>query len=123
VFDAMVGSFFIMLLAMVVFWYIYFKKRNESLGRWPLLIMVGAAPFGFIALETGWMVTEFGRQPWIAQAYMRVAQAVTPRGGIGVILLLFLLVYLALTAGLLLLLLRHSPPRTGAPQAVEARHG
>jgi cytochrome bd ubiquinol oxidase subunit I len=122
VFDAMVGSFFIMLLAMIVFWYLYFRKRGQPLGRWPLLIMLVAAPFGLIALETGWMTTEFGRQPWIAQAYMRVAQAVTPRQGIGLILLVFLLVSLALTAGLFLLLLRRSPPRTGTPQAVEARN-
>jgi hypothetical protein len=37
---------------------------------------------------------------------MRTSEAATPREGVGFILLVFILVYIALTAGLALLLLR-----------------
>ena len=60
---------------------------------------------GFIAIEAGWFVTEFGRQPWIVWGIMRVDEAATPQEGVVVLLVVFSLVYVALTAGLLLLLL------------------
>ena len=37
-------------------------------------------PLGFIAIEAGWLVTEWGRQPWIVHGVMRTAEAVTPVG-------------------------------------------
>lgn len=61
-----------------------------------------------VALESGWLVTEFGRQPWIIQGHMRVAEGATTNSGIGIVLFLFLIVYLALTAGLLKMLLKRS---------------
>ena len=33
---------------------------------------------GFVSLEAGWLVTEWGRQPWIVRGLMRTADAVTP---------------------------------------------
>jgi cytochrome d ubiquinol oxidase subunit I len=53
----------------------------------------------------GWFVTEFGRQPWILWQIMRVDEAATPQEGVVFLLIVFSLVYVALTAGLLLLLL------------------
>jgi cytochrome d ubiquinol oxidase subunit I len=78
-------------------------------GKWPLRALLVASPFGIIALESGWLVTEFGRQPWIVQGYMRVAEGATPSAGIDVVFLVFLLVYIALTVGLLKMLLWPSP--------------
>ncbi|MBI5033058.1 MAG: cytochrome ubiquinol oxidase subunit I [Chloroflexi bacterium] len=121
-FDSMVGSFFIMLLALGWFWWIRWRKHDVPLNRLPLLAILVASPFGLIALEMGWFVTEFGRQPWIAANTMRVAEAVTPRSEVGLVLVLFLLVYLALTIGLLFLLLRPTPARTGVPTPAEAHH-
>jgi len=77
---------------------------------------------GLVALQSGWMVTEFGRQPWVVVGYLRVSEGVTTQSGIPEAFFLFLLVYLALTAGLLWLLLRPAPPRTGVPH-VETLHG
>jgi cytochrome d ubiquinol oxidase subunit I len=86
---------------------------------WLLLV---ASPFGFVALESGWLVTEFGRQPWIATGYMRVAAAATPRGGIAWVFLAFLAVYVALTVGLVRLLLHRQPVETGNPAHQFRRH-
>ena len=117
-FDLMVGSFTLMLLATVWFWWRRWRERAVPAGRCLLRALVAAAPLGFVALESGWMVTEFGRQPWVVQGYLRTAEGVTPRSGIDVIFVAFLLVYIALTAGLLWLLLRGPfTPRTGNPVA------
>ena len=104
-FDLMVASFFIMLAAAVWFWWLRWRRREVPLDKWPLRALLLASPFGMIALESGWLVTEFGRQPWIAHGYMRVAEGVTPQTGIGLVFFTFVVVYLALTAGLLKLLL------------------
>ena len=44
---------------------------------------------GFVAIEAGWFVTEFGRQPWIIYHVMETSGGVTPRQGIWVLLLVF----------------------------------
>jgi len=56
------------------------RRRRRDLGPWPrpvLLALVAASPLGFVALEAGWLVTEWGRQPWIVRGYLRTADAVT----------------------------------------------
>jgi cytochrome bd ubiquinol oxidase subunit I len=108
-FDLMVASFFIMLAAAVWFWWLRWRRREVPPDRWPLRALLLASPFGMIALESGWLVTEFGRQPWIARGHMRVAEGVTPQTSIGLVLFTFLFLYLALTVGLLILLMRPAP--------------
>ena len=73
-----------------------------------LVLIAATLPLGFVAIEMGWFVTEFGRQPWIVWQVMRVSEAATPQDGVVLSLLLLSLVYIALTAGLLLLLLAPS---------------
>jgi cytochrome d ubiquinol oxidase subunit I len=102
-FDLMVGSFFIMSVAAGLYWWSWLRKRPCS--RLLLTIILFAAPFGIIALESGWFVTEFGRQPWAVAGIMRVADAVTPNPGVVILLFIVAIVYLVLTFGLLKLLL------------------
>lgn len=75
-----------------------FKKR--SLPDSPLLLRALAvvAPFGFIATEAGWTVTEVGRQPWVVSGLLKTADAVTPMPGLVVPAVLFALLYLLLGA-------------------------
>ena len=47
-------------------------------ARWFLRPIGYAWPLGFIAILCGWMVTETGRQPWIATGILRTADAVSP---------------------------------------------
>jgi cytochrome bd ubiquinol oxidase subunit I len=81
-----------------------------------------AGPASFVAIETGWIVTEVGRQPWIVQGVMRTADAVTTRPGIGLHLAATVGVYvlLAFACTKLLLQLARSPrgpvdPETRSP--------
>jgi cytochrome bd ubiquinol oxidase subunit I len=47
---------------------------EKWLLRWWMLMM----PSGFIALLSGWFVTEIGRQPYVAYGILRTAQSVSP---------------------------------------------
>jgi cytochrome d ubiquinol oxidase subunit I len=82
-------------------------------SRWFLRAVVLATPLGFIAIETGWIVTEVGRQPWIIYGVMRTSEAVTPMSGLMVPLVTFTILYIflaAITAWLLLRQVVASPP-------------
>ena len=74
--------------------------------NWFLKLFVIATPFGFIAVEAGWTVTEVGRQPWIIQGIMRTSDAVTPMPGIHYSFYLFTLVYFTLSVAVVFLLSR-----------------
>ncbi len=62
-----------------------------------LRILAISTPLGFLAIETGWVVTEVGRQPWIIYGIMKTKDAVTPMPGLIVPMLLFSFVYLFLS--------------------------
>jgi len=105
-FDLMVGAFFLMALAAAWFWWRRWRSGDFPADRKLLAAVLVASPFGMIALESGWLVTEFGRQPWAVMNHMRVAQGATPAPGIALVFFLFLAVYLLLSVGLLKTLLR-----------------
>jgi len=68
-------------------------------SRWFLRSMVLAGPAAIVALETGWITTEVGRQPWIVHGVMRTEDAVTDAGYIWVTLTVLVVVYAAMTFG------------------------
>ncbi len=62
-----------------------------------LKVLVACIPLGFIAIESGWVVTEVGRQPWIIYGFMRTSEALTPRPGVIYSLALYALIYALLS--------------------------
>jgi cytochrome bd ubiquinol oxidase subunit I len=70
-------------------------RRRLADARWFLRPLQHGWPVGFVALIAGWVVTETGRQPWIAHGILRTADAVSPVTGlqVAVSLTLFVLVY------------------------------
>jgi cytochrome d ubiquinol oxidase subunit I len=72
------------------------RRRDLARTRWLLVALAIATPFGFIATEAGWIVTEVGRQPWVVQGLLRTRDAVTPMPGLVVPMLLFTLLYAGL---------------------------
>lgn len=83
-----------------------FWKKQWLTKTWFLKIFVAAIPFGYIALEAGWTVTEVGRQPWIIYGIMKTIDAVTPMPGIQYSFYFFTLVFLSLSLVIIFLLLR-----------------
>ncbi len=62
-FRIMVASGFIMLAIFLLAFY-YNARRQIEQKRWLLWIIVLAIPLPWVAIETGWFVAEYGRQPW-----------------------------------------------------------
>lgn len=125
-FQIMVACGFAMMA--VAFWatWRYLRgRRNQTWlnSKWFLRLLVVAAPLGFIAIETGWVVTEVGRQPWIIHGVMRTSEAVTPMPGLVVPFMTFTVLYIFLAAITVWLLLRQvaASPKAPEPQAREAQ--
>jgi len=95
-FQIMVGiGVFLFLLGLWATWS-YVRRRALPASRWFLRLLIIAAPLGFLGIETGWFVTEVGRQPWIIYGVMRTKDAVTPMTGLTVPFALFTLLYFLL---------------------------
>ena len=56
-------------------------------------------PLSILAMETGWVVTEVGRQPWIVHGYMRTTEAVTQAPGVWNLFCATLAIYLVIGVG------------------------
>jgi cytochrome d ubiquinol oxidase subunit I len=84
-----------------LFW---ISRRRHLEPRWLQLVVLLAAPLGFVALEAGWVLTEVGRQPWVVYGVMRTAAGVTPRDDVAYTFFGFTIVYLALGIALIALL-------------------
>jgi cytochrome d ubiquinol oxidase subunit I len=97
-FQAMVGLGSGM--ALVALWAAWSAWRRRPLASERMLLraLVLVAPFGFLATECGWIVTEVGRQPWVVKGLMRTSAAVTPMPGLVVPMAGFTLLYLGLGA-------------------------
>jgi cytochrome bd ubiquinol oxidase subunit I len=115
-----------MLVALWGSWrYLRGRRRGHNWldSKWFLRVLVATAPLGFIAIETGWTVTEVGRQPWIIYGVMRTSEAVTPMPGLIVPFITFTLLYIFLALVTVFLLLRQvaASPRNPEPRGKEAR--
>ncbi|HZT56039.1 MAG TPA: cytochrome ubiquinol oxidase subunit I, partial [Burkholderiaceae bacterium] len=71
------GMFFILL--MVAFFWLSARRRLDA-HPWLLRVAVWAIPLPWIAIEAGWLVAEFGRQPWIIEGVLPTAVAVSNLG-------------------------------------------
>jgi cytochrome d ubiquinol oxidase subunit I len=106
-FDGMVGlGTFIGLMA-AAFWLLAIRRRSVPTRRLLLLGLVAAGPASVLAMEAGWFVTEFGRQPWVVYGIMRTSEAATTAPALGLTFAIFIAIYagLAIATGRLLLTL------------------
>jgi cytochrome bd ubiquinol oxidase subunit I len=62
-FRIMVGAGMLMLILFILAFY-YNAKRNVEKKRWLLKFAILCMPLPWIAAECGWIVAEYGRQPW-----------------------------------------------------------
>jgi cytochrome d ubiquinol oxidase subunit I len=79
-FRVMVGMGGLMALTGLLALILFFRKRLFD-TRWFQLWCMALTPVGFIAVMAGWIVTEVGRQPFVAYGLVRTADAVSPVAG------------------------------------------
>lgn len=93
-FRAMLACGGIMLATGLIGAWLWWRGRMFD-TRWFLKAVSPQWPLGFIAILTGWMVTEIGRQPWLAHGILRTADAISPvsAGSLVVSLAAFIVVY------------------------------
>ena len=76
-FRAMVGIGLLMIAIGLVGAWLWWRKRLFT-TTWYLRAVAPCWPLGFLAILTGWIVTETGRQPWVASGILRTADAISP---------------------------------------------
>ena len=103
-FQIMVAIGFLLAGLALLFWIVEWRGRQISPGLLRALLV--ASPLGFVALEAGWMVTEFGRQPWTINGTMRTSEAVTNVSGVWLTFTGFCILYAVLATVLPMLLRR-----------------
>src|SRR5947209_6338143 len=80
-FDLMVGLGSAGVVLMVWYFVVLLGRRRLPQSRWFYRTASLAGIGSYVAIETGWITTEVGRQPWIVYNLMRVDDAVTTAPG------------------------------------------
>jgi len=95
-FRIMVG---VGLLMLAVSWFASYElKFKNTLSKRTAMVLVAMTFAGWVALVSGWYVTEIGRQPWLVYGVLTTAQASSqvPAGNIALSLAMYLTLYAAL---------------------------
>jgi cytochrome d ubiquinol oxidase subunit I len=123
-FQVMVGAGFTMAGVAALSLVLFLRGKRRLPTQRPFLwLVLAASPLGVTALEAGWLVTEWGRQPWVVRGLMRTAEAVTPFTPLGPPFALFTVVYLLLGSVVALLLFRQVRAPVAPGQGSGDAHG
>ena len=68
-----VGFFLLALFSLAAFYTI----RASELPRWLLRVALWSLPLPWVAIEFGWFLAEFGRQPWVVEGVLPTFIAVS----------------------------------------------
>jgi cytochrome bd ubiquinol oxidase subunit I len=122
-FQTMVGIGTLLALLGIVYLVVRVRRRRLPESPWFYRALALAGPLSLVALVSGWVTTEVGRQPWVVYRVMRTSEAVTGAEGIPVGYATLALVYLGVGLAVAWILRRLAsapldlpaapPPRTG----------
>ena len=92
------GCLFILFFAAVLF--AVYRKDICNLKRWHYLAAIALVPLAYVASESGWLVAEFGRQPWTIQDMLPVGAAVSDisAGNVALTFFIFLALFTTMLA-------------------------
>jgi cytochrome bd ubiquinol oxidase subunit I len=121
-FQVMVGAGSAMALAALAVIAVTVRRRRLPQGRRWMLAFVVLGPLGFVSLEAGWLVTEWGRQPFIVRGLMRTADAVTEFPYKAAPFWLFTIVYLLLGVAVVYLLAKQIAGADGSHEPTGPAH-
>jgi cytochrome d ubiquinol oxidase subunit I len=98
-FDVMVGTGFA--LAGLALWFAisWWRSRMSAPNRWLLRAVAISGLVAMVSLESGWVVTEVGRQPWTVVGLLLTRDAVQTSGNIWPFFGGALVIYVGVTIG------------------------
>jgi cytochrome d ubiquinol oxidase subunit I len=100
----MVFTSFLLLGLAAWFAWAWWRRRDLPRSRWFLRCATVSGVVSVICLESGWIVTEVGRQPWTVVGLLLTRDAVTTRGNLWLFFAGVLALYLAMGAGTIFVL-------------------
>jgi len=103
-FNAMVGVG--SLLILISFLGLAIKKvlKKDTFPKWLMWLYVASGPLAVLGIEFGWIFACTGRQPWTIYRILSTADSVTTATNLGILFILFALVYLILALSVLFVL-------------------
>ncbi|GIP47743.1 cytochrome ubiquinol oxidase subunit I [Paenibacillus sp. DXFW5] len=121
-FNLMVGIG-MLLLAAAAGTILYRLVGKRDYPRWLLQALLLAGPLSLIGIETGWIFSCTGRQPWTIYHIQTTVEAATKSQNLGTLFVLFigLYVFLLIVTGLVLRYYFNRHPVT--PDMLEVRYG
>jgi cytochrome d ubiquinol oxidase subunit I len=127
-FQTMVGIGFLLAGISAIYLFAWLRWKRLPRSSWFYRAVVAAGPLSVVALISGWVTTEVGRQPWVVYGHMRTEEAVTGANGIPVGYATLVIVYAGLLAAVVWILRRlarapveiEGTPTGGAPPAAGA---
>jgi cytochrome d ubiquinol oxidase subunit I len=98
-FDVMVGTAFA--LAGLALWFAvsWWRSRAVAPSRWFLRATAISGVVSIISLESGWVVTEVGRQPWTVVGLLLTRDAVQTAGNLWPLFASAVVIYVGVTIG------------------------
>jgi cytochrome d ubiquinol oxidase subunit I len=118
-FRVMVALSMFFLLLTGTFFFLSARRKLDK-HRWLLWVAVFSIPLPWLAAEMGWLVAEFGRQPWSIEGVLPTVVAVSNLSPTTVLISLigFILIYTVLfiiEMGVMLRAIRNGPQPDHAP--------
>jgi cytochrome bd ubiquinol oxidase subunit I len=97
-----IGSLLIIISAVGLFRHFFMKK---TFPKWMLWLFVACGPLAMIGIETGWIFSCSGRQPWTIYFMQTTDEAATTATGLGIVMIGFVSLYIILGVAVILILL------------------
>ena len=98
-FDLMVGIGFTLLGLSAWFAWVWWRGRRVPDNPWLLRATALSGVLAVAALESGWVVTEVGRQPWTVVGLLLTRDAATKSGNLWLLFSATVAIYVAVGAG------------------------
>ncbi|MFC0557479.1 cytochrome ubiquinol oxidase subunit I [Halalkalibacter alkalisediminis] len=97
-FNVMVGIGSALLALAGIYWLFWFlgRKKQKPFPKWLLAGIVVSGPLAMIGIETGWIFSCTGRQPWTIYGFQLTSEAATNSGNLGMLFVLFISLYVVL---------------------------
>ena len=99
-FRIMVGVGCLLILFFAVILFMSYKKDISTLPKWHYVVAILMIPLAYIASESGWLVAEFGRQPWTIQDMLPVSASISnvSAGSVALTFFIFLVLFTTMLA-------------------------